>query len=320
MASFLSDRRVLVTGGTGFLGRALVRKLEALEPALLALPRSEDYDLRRPEDTVRLYDDVDPDLVIHLAARVGGIGANRERPADLYLDNLLMGTYVLDEARRRGTAKTVMTGTICSYPKFAEVPFSEDQLWTGYPEETNAPYGIAKLAQLAQAQANRAQYGQDVIYLMPTNLYGPGDKFNPAVSHVIPALVKKCVDAKEAGEDHIVVWGTGNASREFLFVDDAAEGILLAAERYDGADPVNLGADEETWIRDLVPLIAETVGFEGEIRWDASYPDGQPRRRVDPTRAATEFGFKATTPLREGLRATVDWYLANRDEAEARAV
>ena len=284
----------------------------------MAAPGSEEYDLRRADDAVRLFDDVDPDLVIHLAARVGGIGANRERPADLYLDNLLMGTYVLDEARRRGTAKTVMIGTICSYPKLAEVPFSEDQLWTGYPEETNAPYGIAKLAQLAQAQANREQYGQDVIYLMPTNLYGPGDKFNASVSHVIPALIKKCVDAHDAGEDHIVVWGTGNASREFLYVDDAADGILQAAERYDGGDPVNLGADEETWIRDLVPLIAETVGFEGEIRWDSSYPDGQPRRRVDPTRAATEFGFKASTPLRDGLRATVDWYLTNREEAEAR--
>ncbi len=320
MAEFLTDKRVLVTGGSGFLGRAVLERVRATEPALVAAPGSDEYDLRRADDAVRLFDDVDPDLVIHLAARVGGIGANRERPADLYLDNLLMGTYVLDEARRRATEKTVMIGTICSYPKHAEVPFSEDQLWTGYPEETNAPYGIAKLAQLAQAQANREQYGQDVIYLMPTNLYGPGDKFNAAVSHVIPALIKKCVDAHEAGEDHIVVWGTGNASREFLYVEDAADGILQAAERYDGGDPVNLGADEETWIRDLVPLIAETVGFEGEIRWDSNYPDGQPRRRVDPTRAATEFGFKASTPLREGLRATVDWYLANREEAEERIV
>jgi GDP-L-fucose synthase len=318
MAGFLTEQRVLVTGGSGFLGRAVLERVRAFDPALVAAPGSEEYDLRRADDAVRLFDDVDPDLVIHLAARVGGIGANRERPADLYLDNLLMGTYVLDEARRRGTAKTVMIGTICSYPKLAEVPFSEDQLWTGYPEETNAPYGIAKLAQLAQAQANREQYGQDVIYLMPTNLYGPGDKFNASVSHVIPALIKKCVDARDAGEDDIVVWGTGNASREFLYVDDAADGILQAAERYDGGDPVNLGADEETWIRDLVPLIAETVGFDGEIRWDSSYPDGQPRRRVDPTRAATEFGFKASTPLRDGLRATVDWYLTNREEAEAR--
>jgi GDP-L-fucose synthase len=318
MAGFLTNKRVLVTGGSGFLGRAVLERVRAAEPALVAAPGSDEYDLRRADDAVRLFDDVDPDLVVHLAARVGGIGANRERPADLYLDNLLMGTYVLDEARRRSTQKTVMIGTICSYPKHAEVPFSEDQLWTGYPEETNAPYGIAKLAQLAQAQANREQYGQDVIYLMPTNLYGPGDKFNAAVSHVIPALIKKCVDADEAGEDHIVVWGTGNASREFLYVDDAAEGILQAAERYDGGDPVNLGADEETWIRDLVPLVAETVGFQGEILWDSAYPDGQPRRRVDPTRAATEFGFKASTPLRAGLRATVDWYLANREEAEER--
>ena len=318
MAGFLTDKRVLVTGGSGFLGRAVLERVRAAEPALVAAPGSDEYDLRRADDAVRLFDDVDPDLVVDLAARVGGIGANRERPADLYLDNLLMGTYVLDEARRRSTQKTVMIGTICSYPKHAEVPFSEDQLWTGYPEETNAPYGIAKLAQLAQAQANREQYGQDVIYLMPTNLYGPGDKFNATVSHVIPALIKKCVDADEAGEDHIVVWGTGNASREFLYVEDAAEGILQAAERYDGGDPVNLGADEETWIRDLVPLVAETVGFQGEIVWDSTYPDGQPRRRVDPARAATEFGFKASTPLRAGLRATVDWYLANREEAEER--
>jgi len=318
MGGFLTNRRVLVTGGSGFLGRAVLRRVGEQSPAHLASPTSSEFDLRRREDAVRLFDEVDPDLVIHLAARVGGIGANRERPADLYLDNLLMGTYVLDEARRRGTEKTVMVGTICSYPKYAEVPFSEDQLWTGYPEETNAPYGIAKLAQLAQAQANRAQYGQSVIYLLPTNLYGPHDKFNAKVSHVIPALIKKCVDAKEAGDDHIVVWGTGNASREFLYVEDAADGILAAAEHYDGMEPVNLGADEETWIRDLVPLIAEIVGFEGEIRWDDSYPDGQPRRRVDPSRAAEEFGFKAPTPLREGLRATVDWYLANRVEAEAR--
>ena len=198
--SFLAGQRILVTGGSGFLGRAVLDRVRSQDPALVVAPSSEEYDLRRPEDTVRLYDDVDPDLVIHLAARVGGIGANRERPADLYLDNLLMGTYVLDEARRRSTRKTVMIGTICSYPKLAQVPFSEDQLWTGYPEETNAPYGIAKLAQLAQAQANREQYGQDVIYLMPTNLYGPGDKFNPTVSHVIPALIKKCVDAKDAGD------------------------------------------------------------------------------------------------------------------------
>ncbi|HEX6167570.1 MAG TPA: NAD-dependent epimerase/dehydratase family protein, partial [Acidimicrobiales bacterium] len=252
------------------------------------------------------------------AARVGGIGANRERPADLYLDNLLMGTFVIDEARRRDTPKTVVVGTICSYPKFTPVPFQESSLWQGYPEETNAPYGIAKLAQLVQAQANRAQYGQDVIYLMPTNLYGPGDKFHPGVSHVIPALIKKCVDAVESGADHIDVWGTGSASREFLYVDDAAEGLVLAAERYDGADPVNLGTDEELPIRDLVGLIAAATGFAGEVRWDATKPDGQPRRRVDPGRAASAFGFKAQVPFTDGLRRTVEWYLAHRDEAVAR--
>ena len=313
-----SESTVVVTGGRGFLGRAVCARLAQRGVGRLIAPGSADYDLRRPDDVARLLADTRPDMVIHLAARVGGIGANQAAPADLYLDNLLMGTYVIEQCRLAAVPKTVMIGTICSYPKFAEVPFSEDQLWTGYPEETNAPYGIAKLAQLAQARANREQYGQDVIYLMPTNLYGPGDKFNAAVSHVIPALIKKCVDAKEAGDDEIVVWGTGNASREFLYVDDAAEGILQAAERYDGGEPVNLGADEETWIRDLVPMIAEAVGFEGEITWDASKPDGQPRRRVDATRAATEFGFKAATPLREGLQVTVDWYLANRTEAEAR--
>ncbi len=259
-----------------------------------------------------------PDLVIHLAAKVGGIGANMERPSDLYMDNLLMGTYVLDATLRANTPKTVMIGTICSYPKFTPVPFSEDSLWHGYPEETNAPYGVAKLAQLTQLQANRDQYGQSAIYLMPTNLYGPGDKFNPAVSHVIPALIKKCVDAKESGSDHIEVWGTGTASREFLYVDDAAEAIVAASEHYDHGDPVNLGTDEEMPIRDLVDIIREAVGFEGEIRWDTSRPDGQPRRRVDPSRAKQYFGFEASVPFADGLRRTVDWYLSHRVEAEAR--
>ena len=241
-------------------------------------------------------------------------------PADLYLDNLLMGTYVIEHARLNRTPKTVVVGTICSYPKHTPVPFSEDSLWQGYPEETNAPYGIAKLAQLVQAQANRAQYGQNVAYLMPTNLYGPGDKFHPAVSHVIPALIRKCVAAKEANLDHIEVWGTGSASREFLYVDDAAEGILLAAEHYDEAEPVNLGTDEELPIRELVKVIAQATGFEGDIRWDTSKPDGQPRRRVDPSRAATAFGFKAEVAFADGLRRTVDWYLAHRGAAEARDV
>jgi GDP-L-fucose synthase len=282
-------------------------------------PSSADYDLREAAQVTAMLDDHRPDVVIHLAARVGGIGANLERPADLYLDNLLMGTHVLEATRRADTAKTVIVGTICSYPKFTPVPFEESSLWQGYPEETNAPYGIAKLAQLVQLQANRAQYGQSAIYLMPTNLYGPGDKFHPAVSHVIPALVKKCVDAVEAGADHIDVWGTGSASREFLYVDDAAEGIALATERYDDADPVNLGTDEERPIRDLVVMIAEMVGFAGEIRWDTTRPDGQPRRRVDPSRARRAFGFEAEVRFEDGLRRTIDWYRGHRDEAEARA-
>jgi GDP-L-fucose synthase len=313
-----SDSTVLVTGGGGFLGRAVCATLRRRGVGRLAAPSSAEVDLRRPDDVARLFADVRPDLVIHLAARVGGIGANLARPADLYLDNLLMGTYIIEEARLAGTPKTVVVGSICSYPKHTPVPFREDSLWQGYPEESNAPYGIAKLAQLVQAQANRAQYGQNVIYLMPTNLYGPRDKFHPAVSHVIPALIRRCVVAQESGADHIEVWGTGSASREFLFVDDAAEGVVLAAERYEGAEPVNLGTDQELPIRDLVKLIAEATGFEGEIRWDTSKPDGQPRRRVDPGRAAAAFGFTATTDFAEGLRRTVDWYLAHRDEAERR--
>ena len=320
MSDFWPGRRVLVTGGGGFLGRAVLSGLSDRGAGHVIAPSSSDYDLRSAADADQMLADHEPDLVIHLAARVGGIGANRERPADLYLENLLMGTYVLDAARRAETAKSVMIGTICSYPKFADVPFSEDQLWTGYPEETNAPYGIAKLAQLVQAQANREQYGQSVIYLMPTNLYGPHDKFHPAVSHVIPALMKKCVDATEGGADHIDVWGTGQATREFLYVEDAAEGILLAAEHYDGAEPVNLGADEETPISELVEQLVDLVGFTGELRWDTSKPDGQPRRRVDPGRAAAEFGFKAEMPLQEGLARTLEWYRANRAEAEARPV
>ncbi len=315
---FWRTRRVLVTGGRGFLGQAVLDRLAAGGATSVVAPTSADYDLRDRSAVAALFADVLPDLVIHLAARVGGIGANMARPADLYLDNLLMGTYVLDEARLCDTPKTVMVGTICSYPKFTPVPFQESSLWEGYPEETNAPYGIAKLAQLVQLQANREQYGQSAVYLMPTNLYGPRDKFHPAVSHVIPALIKKAVDAKESGADHMVVWGTGSASREFLFVDDAADGIVLAAERYDDGDPVNLGASRELPIRDLVEIIVKLVGYEGEVVWDDSKPDGQPRRGVDATRARERFGFVASTPFDEGLRLTLDWYLANREEAESR--
>jgi GDP-L-fucose synthase len=318
MSDSLGDRRVLVTGGGGFLGRAVLTRLGAHGASRVVAPSSHDYDLRDRGAVSNMFADTEPELVIHLAAHVGGIGANQARPADLYLDNLLMGTYVIEEARVRQTPKTVVVGTICSYPKFTPVPFSEDSLWQGYPEETNAPYGIAKLAQLVQLQSNRAQFGQNGIYLMPTNLYGPGDKFHPAVSHVIPALIKKCIDAQEAGSDHIEVWGTGSASREFLYVDDAAEGVVLAAERYEEPEPVNLGADREMPIKELVELIVELTGFDGDIRWDTTKPDGQPRRRVDPSRAAAAFGFKATTDFRDGLRTTIDWYLAHRDEAEAR--
>ncbi len=320
MSGFWADQRVLITGGTGFLGQAVCRLVNQQEPALLAAPSSADYDLRRAEDARGLLADVQPDTVIHLAARVGGIGANQERPADLYLDNLLMGTNVIEQCRLAGTDRLVVVGTICSYPKHTKVPFTEDSLWSGYPEETNAPYGVAKLAHLVQLQANRDQHGQQGIYLMPTNLYGPGDKFHPSVSHVIPALIKKCVDAVEAGHSSIQVWGTGTASREFLYVDDAARGILLAAEHYRGAAPVNLGANHEVAIKELVHDIAEITGFAGRIHWDGSKPDGQPRRCVDPGRAAELFGFEATTPFAEGLRRTYQWYLSNRHEAESRGV
>jgi len=315
-----AKRRVLVTGGQGFLGRAVTAKLAARGARQVFAPSSADHDLRDPGAVAAMFAEAEPDVVIHLAARVGGIGANQARPAELYVENLLMGTYVIEEARRRQTSKTVLVGTVCSYPKITPVPFHEGSLWHGYPEETNAPYGVAKLAHLTHAQANRAQYGQRTIYLIPTNLYGPGDKFHPAVSHVIPALIKKCVDAKEAGADHIEVWGTGSATREFLYVDDAAEGIVLAAESYDGEEPVNLGNDRELPIKELVEMIVRVVGFQGAIQWDATKPDGQPRRRVDPTRAAERFGFRASTDFDEGLRRTVDWYLTHRAEAEARAV
>ncbi|MEJ7584267.1 MAG: GDP-L-fucose synthase [Acidimicrobiales bacterium] len=316
--SFWSTQRVVVTGGSGFLGSAVVSCLEARGAKSIRVPRSADYDLRRRDDAAALFADAQPDLVIHLAARVGGIGANQARPADLYLDNLLIGTYVLDEARLHGTPKTVMVGTICSYPKFTPVPFREESLWQGYPEETNAPYGVAKLAQLVQLQSNRTQYGQNASYLMPTNLYGPGDKFHPAVSHVIPALIKKCIDAQEQGADHIEVWGSGQASREFLYVGDAAEGVVLAAEHYDGGEPVNLGADREMPVKELVEHVVTATGFTGSVEWDTSKPDGQPRRRVDTSRAREQFGFEAHTPFAEGLERTVAWYRAHRQEAESR--
>ncbi|MGH2748885.1 MAG: GDP-L-fucose synthase family protein [Actinomycetota bacterium] len=317
MTNFWSNQRVLVTGGSGFLGSVVRRKLDERGAGDIFVARRRDYDLTRPDDVEKMLADAAPDMVLHLAARVGGIGANMEHPAELYLANLLMGTYLIEESRRREVPKTVLLGTICSYPKFTEVPFKETSLWDGYPEETNAPYGVAKKALLVHAQANRAQYGQNVIYLLPTNLYGPGDKFNPSVSHVIPALIKKCVEARERNEPYVEVWGSGTATREFLYVDDAAEGIVLAAERYDDSEPVNLGSGEEIAIKDLAEMIARLTGFEGELRWDSTKPDGQPRRRIDASRAQRAFGFAAPTPLEDGLRATIDWYVRHRVEAEA---
>jgi GDP-L-fucose synthase len=305
-------RRVMVTGGGGFLGLAVVRRLRSAGATEIFVPRSRDYDLRTKGGIDRALADGRPDLVIHLAAVVGGIGANRENPGRFFYENAIMGIQLMEQARLAGVAKFVQIGTVCSYPKFTPVPFLKDDLWNGYPEETNAPYGLAKKMLLVQGQAYCAQYGFNVIHLVPVNLYGPGDNFDPASSHVIPALIKKCVDAIESGADHIDVWGTGSASREFLYVDDAAEGIVLAAERYDGPEPVNLGVGREITIRELVTLIAELTGFAGEIRWDPTKPDGQPRRALDTSRARKRFGFVAQMAWEDGLRATIEWYESRR--------
>jgi len=307
-------KRIMVTGGAGFLGTSVIARLKAAGAAEdeLFVPRSKDYDLRTAEGVGDALADGEPQVVIHLAAVVGGIGANRENPGRFFYENAAMGIELMEQARLAGVEKFVQIGTVCSYPKFTPVPFREDDLWSGYPEETNAPYGLAKKMLLVQGQAYRQQYGFDVIHLIPVNLYGPGDNFNPASSHVIPALIKKCVDARERGDDHIEVWGTGSASREFLYVEDAAEGIVLATERYDGPDPVNLGVGREITIRALVDLIVKLTRFEGEIRWDASKPDGQPRRALDTSRARDWFGFEAKTTFEDGLRATIDWYEASR--------
>jgi GDP-L-fucose synthase len=301
----------MVTGGGGFLGQAVVRRLAAGGATDLFVPRSREYDLRTLDGIGQALADGRPDVVIHLAAVVGGIGANRENPGRFFYENAIMGIQLMEQARLADVAKFVQVGTVCSYPKFTPVPFHEDDLWNGYPEETNAPYGMAKKMLLVQGQAYRQQYGFNVIHLIPVNLYGPGDNFDPASSHVIPALIKKCVDAREAHADHIEVWGTGSASREFLYVDDAAEGIVLGAERYDGADPVNLGVGREITIRELVELIVRLTRFEGEIHWDATKPDGQPRRALDTSRARTAFGFEAATDFEDGIRRTIDWYERN---------
>jgi GDP-L-fucose synthase len=306
---FWQSRRVLVTGGSGFLGSHLLERLAARNPAEILAPGISEYDLTEVTAVRAMFRERRPDTVIHLAAQVGGIGANRDNPGSFFYANIAMGIHMIEEARIAGVDRYVQLGTICAYPKHTPVPFRETDLWNGYPEETTAPYGIAKKALLVQLQAYRAQYGFSGIYLLPVNLYGPRDNFDPDTSHVIPALIRKMVEAREAGADEVVLWGTGSASREFLYVDDCARAIVLAAERYTGADPVNIGTGQEIRIRDLAQLIAEVVGFEGRLTTDPTKPDGQPRRCLDTSRATERFGFNAEVSLREGLMRTVEWYL-----------
>ena len=312
MSDFFKDRRIVVTGGAGFLGSYIIEGLQKRDCKNILVPKIEDYNLVNLPDVIRMYDDMKPDIVIHLAAVVGGIGANRQHPGKFFYENLMMGVQLIEQARLRNLEKIVALGTVCSYPKFTPVPFKEDDLWNGYPEETNAPYGLAKKMLLVQSQSYRAEYGFNSIFLVPVNLYGPRDNFNPESSHVIPALIKKCVDAIDAGDDHIVCWGTGKASREFIYVDDAAEGILLATERYNDPQPVNIGAGFEITIKDLAEKIVKLTGFKGQIRWDSSSPDGQPRRRLDVSRAKQLFGFEAQMFFDEGLKRTIDWFRQHR--------
>jgi GDP-L-fucose synthase len=309
--------RILVTGASGFLGKHVLEVLARRGYQNVLAPTHADYDLIKSDQVAACMRDLHPDAIVHLAAVVGGIGANRARPGEFFYQNLVMGAELMEQARRGGVQKFVAIGTICAYPKFTPIPFSEDDLWDGYPEETNAPYGLAKKMLLVQAQAYRQQYGFNAVYLLPTNLYGPGDNFDPETSHVIPALIRKCVEAIDNGDDAITVWGTGQPTREFLFAGDCAEGIVAALERYDRSDPVNLGSGEEIRISELVHLIAEATGFDGQIRFDASQPDGQPRRKVDASRALAEFGWQSTTSFQDGLRATVEWYRGARKPASA---
>lgn len=307
----LKNDRIVVTGGAGFLGYHVVKKLEQMGCQNIFITRSKEYDLVTESGIKKMFENLKPDYIIHLAAVVGGIGANRLNPGKYFYDNLMMGTQLIEQSRIYNIKKFIGVGTICAYPKFTPVPFKEDDLWMGYPEETNAPYGLAKKMMLVQSQAYREQYGLNSIYLLPVNLYGPRDNFDPSTSHVIPALIKKCVDAINSGENTITVWGTGQATREFLYVEDAAEGIVKATELYNGSQPVNLGAGHEISIMELVGKIAEMTGFKGNIVWDDTKPDGQPRRCLDTSRAYTEFGFKAQTSFDEGLRKTIDWYRLN---------
>ncbi len=312
MSNFWQGKRVTVTGGAGFLGSFVVEELQRRGATDIFVPRSRDYDLVTHDGVVRALEDGRPDIIIHLAAHVGGIGANRAHPAEFFYDNLMMGVQLMHEAWKRGVQKFVAIGTICAYPKYTPVPFKEENLWDGYPEETNAPYGLAKKMLLVQAQAYRQQYGFNAIYLLPVNLYGPRDNFDLESSHVIPALIRKMIEAKERGDRQVVLWGDGSPTREFLYVEDAAEGIVEAAEKYNGAEPVNLGAGWEISIKDLAHAIAQATGFEGEIVWDTSKPNGQPRRMLDVSRAKAYFGWQANTPFEEGLKRTVEWFLANR--------
>ena len=308
----LSNKRICVTGGAGFLGTHLIKKLNARGAHEIFIPKIEDYDLVNPEDIRRMLDDSKPDVIIHLAAHVGGIGANMEKPAEFFYDNLMMGVQLMHESWKRGLEKFVAIGTICAYPKFTPIPFKEENLWDGYPEETNAPYGLAKKMLLVQAQAYRQQYGFNAIFLLPVNLYGPGDNFNPKSSHVIPALIRKCLEAKDQGAEQIIAWGDGSPTREFIYVEDAAEGIVLATEKYDGSEPVNIGSSFEISIKDLTEKIARMTGFEGKIVWDTTKPNGQPRRKLDTSRADQYFGFVAKTDFEQGLQKTIDWYIKNR--------
>lgn len=308
--------RVVVTGGAGFLGRFIVARLKDAGVAEVFVPRSRDYDLVTREGIERLLDDARPDMLMHLAAVVGGIGANQKNPGKFFYENLMMGTQLIEQSRRRGVKKFLALGTVCAYPKFTPVPFKEDDLWNGYPEETNAPYGLAKKMMLVQAQSYRQQYGFNTIFLLPANLYGPGDNFDLESSHVIPALIRKFVEARRGGRPFVEAWGTGEASREFLYVEDCAEAVVRAAARYDGDEPVNIGTGSEIKIRDLARLIARLTGFGGEIRWQSDRPDGQPRRSLDTTRAFEKFGFRARVSLEEGLRRTVDWYESQSRESE----